>query len=291
MHDDEQIRLVLALYSRFNDYKDEEAWTLLYAPDAVVCLGGANWRGFPRYAPDQVIVTPAGQEWRGRNAIRAFMSDINRLHERWDTCHLSGNVVIAVDGDTARLDADMLFHERTRPDGPWRNGQFNRYTADLVRSCNGWLFSRWTIQPRLDVISRSMEMAAAPPLPGHGEIYKTLALYAHFLDDHDGEGWSGLFTPDATFITRGGNFAGRPAIRAAIERIWAAQPERRVVHFCTTSVVRATDNTATAETEVSQYEPSGDGAWQCLGHGRYYDRLARDGGRWLFDERRVVFPI
>ncbi len=36
MRDEEQIRLTLALYSRFNDYKDEEAWTLLYAPDAVV---------------------------------------------------------------------------------------------------------------------------------------------------------------------------------------------------------------------------------------------------------------
>ena len=36
MRDEEQIRLTLALYSRFNDYKDEEAWTLLYAPDAVI---------------------------------------------------------------------------------------------------------------------------------------------------------------------------------------------------------------------------------------------------------------
>ena len=58
MRDEEQIRLTLALYSRLNDYKDEEAWTLLYAPDAVV-------------------VARAGQEWHGRNAIRAFMRDIN----------------------------------------------------------------------------------------------------------------------------------------------------------------------------------------------------------------------
>ena len=40
MRDEEQIRLTLALYSRYNDYKDEEAWRLLYAPDAVVVARG-----------------------------------------------------------------------------------------------------------------------------------------------------------------------------------------------------------------------------------------------------------
>src|ERR1043166_4139065 len=173
MRDEEQIRLTLALYSRYNDYKDEEAWTLLYAPDAVVVARG-------------------GQEWHGRNAIRAFMRDINTRQGDRDTCHLSGNVVIALDGDTAKLDADMLFHERAVA-GSWRNTQFNRYTADLVRASTGWLFSRWAIQPRLTVTSRSAEMAAAAPLPGTGEIHKTLALYAHLLDDRDAAHWSRLF--------------------------------------------------------------------------------------------------
>src|SRR5438034_9055129 len=121
MRDEEQIRLALAHYSRFNDEKDEEAWTLLYAPDAVVCLGGQDWAGMPAYAPEDVVVTPVGQEWRGRNAIRAFIRDINILHRRWDTCHLTGNIAIAIDGDTARLDADMLFHARATADDPWRN--------------------------------------------------------------------------------------------------------------------------------------------------------------------------
>jgi hypothetical protein len=291
MRDEEQIRQTLALYSRFNDHKDEEAWTLLYAPDAVVCLGGQDWRGFPRYAPDQVVVTTAGQEWRGRNAIRAFISDINRLHNRWDTCHLSGNIVIAVDGDTARLDADMLFHERATPDDAWRNSQFNRYTADLVRCGTTWLFTRWTIQPRLDIVSRSRMMAAADPLPGRGEIYKTLALYAHLLDDRDGESWSRLFSPDARLRLPGAEHVGRLAIRASIEEGWATRPDERWLHFCTTSVVHVAGDTATAETEVSEYEPAGAGAWQCRGHGRYHDRLVHVGNRWLFQERRVEFPI
>src|ERR1043166_6426116 len=129
MRDEEQIRLTLALYSRYNDYKDEEAWTLLYAPDAVVVARG-------------------GQQWHGRNAIRAFMREINTRQGDRDTCHLSGNVVIAIDGDTAKLDADMRFHERATVESAWRNGQFNRYTAELVRSHSGWLFSRWQIEPR-----------------------------------------------------------------------------------------------------------------------------------------------
>jgi len=272
MRDEEQIRLTLALYSRYNDYKDEEAWTLLYAPDAVVVARG-------------------GQEWHGRNAIRAFMRDINTRQGDRDTCHLSGNVVIAIDGDTARLDADMLFHERPAADAPWRNGQFNRYTTDLVRSHSGWLFSRWMIQPRLTITSRSAELAAAAPLPGVGEINKTLALYAHLLDDHDSENWSKLFAPDAKFSLSSGEFIGRAAIKDAIESMWARNPERRVVHFCTTSVIRADSTTATAQTEVSEYEPAADGAWQSRGHGRYYDRLACDNDRWLIQERRVDWPI
>jgi hypothetical protein len=272
MRDDEQIRLTLALYSRYNDYKDEEAWTLLYAPDAVVVARG-------------------GQEWHGRNAIRAFMRDINTRQGDRDTCHLSGNVVIAIDGDTARLDADMLFHERASVDGPWRNSQLNRYTADLVRSHSGWLFSRWMIQPRFSIASRSAEMAAAAPLPGVAEINKTLALYAHFLDDHDSENWSKLFTPDAKFSLSSGEFVGRATIKQAVESLWAHDPDRKVVHFCTTSVIRVDSTTAEAETEVSEYEPATDGTWQSRGHGRYYDRLVSDNARWLIQERRVDWPM
>lgn len=271
MRDEEQIRLILALYSRYNDYKDEEAWTLLYAPDAV-------------------IAARAGREWHGRNAIRDFMRDINTRQGDRDTCHLSGNVVIAIDGDSAKLDADMLFHERTG-DVPWKNSQLNRYTADLVRSHSGWLFSRWAIQPRLTITSRSAEMAGAAPLPGLGEIHKTLALYAHFLDDHDADNWSKLFASDGKLILSAGEFTGRDAIKDAIQAMWARSPERRIVHFCTTSVVRANGNTATAETEISEYEPAGEGAWQSRGHGRYYDRLVRENARWLFRERRIQFPI
>jgi ketosteroid isomerase-like protein/3-phenylpropionate/cinnamic acid dioxygenase small subunit len=272
MRDEEQIRLALALYSRYNDYKDEEAWTLLYAPDAVV-------------------VARAGQEWHGRNAIRAFMRDINTRQGDRDTCHFSGNVVIAIDGDTAKLDADMLFHERASGDDAWRNSQLNRYTADLVRSHSGWLFSRWMIQPRMSVVSRSVEMAAAAPLPGSGEINKTLALYAHFLDDHDAENWSQLFAPDARFTLASGEITGRQAIKDTIESMWANNPERRIVHFCTSSVLRAEATTAAAETEISEYEAAADGTWQCRGHGRYYDQLVSSGGRWLIQERRVRFPM
>jgi uncharacterized protein (TIGR02246 family) len=272
MRDEEQIRLTLALYSRYNDYKDEEAWTLLYAPDAVVVARG-------------------GQEWHGRNAIRAFMREINTRQGDRDTCHLSGNVVIAIDGDTARLDADMLFHERASVEGSWRNSQFNRYTADLVRSHAGWLFSSWMIEPRFAVTSRSAELAAAAPLPGIGEIHKTLALYAHFLDDRDSENLSKLFAPDANFVLAGAAFAGRDAIKDGVESMWASNPEHKVAHFCTTSVVRADAASATAETEVSEYEPAADGSWQSRGHGRYYDRLVRAGGRWLIQERRVRWPL
>src|SRR5262249_54497723 len=160
-----------------------------------------------------------------------------------------------------------------------------------VHSHSGWLFSRWMIQPRFSVDSRSAELAASAPLPGGGEIARTLALYAHFLDDHDSENWSKLFVADAKFVLGGAECTGRGAIKELVESQWANHPERRIVHFCTTSVVRAESTTATAETEVSEYEPTTDGAWQSRGHGRYYDRLVRSGDRWLIQERRIKFPL
>ena len=111
------------------------------------------------------------------------------------------------------------------------------------------------------------------------------------IDDHDADNWSKLFAPDATFSLTSGSFTGRAAIKDAIQAMWSRNPERRIVHFCTTSVVRADGDAATAETEISEYEPAGEAAWQCRGHGRYHDRLVRDGARWLIQERRVQFPI
>ena len=134
-------------------------------------------------------------------------------------------------------------------------------------------------------------MAAAPPLPGQGEIHKTLALYAHFLDDRDGENWSRLFAPDAKLRLPNAELVGRAAIRGSIEHMWATRPEERRVHFCTTSIVHAAGETASAETEVAEYAPAGADDWQCCGHGRYHDRLIRVGSRWLFQERWVHFPI
>ena len=88
------------------------------------------------------------------------------------------------------------------------------------------------------------------------EIYKTIALYAHFLDDHDADNWSNLFAPDAKLSMPAGELTGRDAIKNTIRATWARDPDQRVIHFCTTSVVRANVDTATAETEVSEYRAS-----------------------------------
>ena len=204
-----------------------------------------------------MVVARGGQEWHGRNAIRAFMREINTRQGDRDTCHLSGNVVIAIEGDTAKLDADMLFHERASVEGPWRNSQLNRYTADLSRANSGnWLFSRWAIEPRLAVTSRSAEMAAAPPLSGVGEINKTLALYAHFLDDHDAENWSQFFAARCTFSLAA---ARSPAARRSRTR--SRRCGRRIPSAGSSTSARPRWSrglaTATAETEISEYEPAG----------------------------------
>jgi uncharacterized protein (TIGR02246 family) len=126
-------------------------------------------------------------------------------------------------------------------------------------------------------------------LPDELAIERTMALYAQRLDDRDVEGYIDLFHADARFISAvSGTHAGRTAIRASIESIYAHQPaERRTEHLFGKSVIVVEGDHAQATTDVVVYERIGSGAWQVFTINRHFDRFIRTASGWLFMEKRI----
>jgi uncharacterized protein (TIGR02246 family) len=120
-------------------------------------------------------------------------------------------------------------------------------------------------------------------------IRTTLAQYAQRNDARDAEGWSQLFVDDARFVTQGGEYRGRPAIRDFVEALYASRPTRRTRHMTGSPVIVVEGDTAMVESDVIFFERFDDGPWKIAGANHYSDRLARQDTGWLFQERRLSF--
>jgi 3-phenylpropionate/cinnamic acid dioxygenase small subunit len=114
-------------------------------------------------------------------------------------------------------------------------------------------------------------------------IRRTLAEYAHLLDDGRFDEWELLYTADARFHVMGRTYEGRAAARGFMEQYQGA--ENRGKHICVNSVIDVDGGRATAVTDyifITQ-------AREILSAGRYHDVLVREPDRWRFAERRIVF--
>jgi uncharacterized protein (TIGR02246 family) len=120
-------------------------------------------------------------------------------------------------------------------------------------------------------------------------IGQAQARYAQAVDDRDVEGQVDLFTDDGSYISAvTGKHAGRPAVRKAIEEIFANQPvDRRTEHLFGKSVITIEGDRAQMTTDVVVYERFGEGPWQLFCINRHTDQLVRWGDTWLFQEKRV----
>ena len=84
----------------------------------------------------------------------------------------------------------------------------------------------------------------------------------------------------------GRTYEGRDAIKGFIEK--AQPPEQRGKHVAINPLIDVDGDTATARTDYVFVGRTADGL-AVTSAGRYHDRLVRDGGRWRFAERRIVF--
>lgn len=124
------------------------------------------------------------------------------------------------------------------------------------------------------------------PVTDEEAIRRTLALYCQFCDDGRFEEWGELFVDDARYRVMGRTHEGRAAIRAFIEK--GQPPEKRGKHVCANPFIEVDGDTAQARTDYV-FVARGEDGLTITSAGRYHDRFVRDGHRWRFAERRVVF--
>jgi len=120
------------------------------------------------------------------------------------------------------------------------------------------------------------------------QIRRILAAYCQACDDGRFDDLAALFAEDSTFEVMGGTYAGRDAIRGFIAA--GQPPERRGRHMCANSLVDIdpSGSTATGSTDYIFVARTPEGL-QITSAGRYHDTFVRDGDRWRFSSRRIVF--
>ena len=111
------------------------------------------------------------------------------------------------------------------------------------------------------------------------------ARYARLADDHDYEGWSDLFCPDALFAFGSEEVRGREEIRQ-----WLADRFGALTAFHSIVNVHAVPETAdrmAVSADFAFHRREG-ASWVLAMVGRYEDVVVRDDGVWRFLEHRIV---
>jgi len=125
----EGVRRLIALYCQLLDDQRDAEWLSLFRDDAVWVLGT--------------------REFRGRSAIRAYIENLRRERPAWRSKHLCTNVVLELNGSTARVTSDLAMLSRTG-DEPWRVASLGRYVDQVVQASNAgaWQFA----ERRLEIL-------------------------------------------------------------------------------------------------------------------------------------------
>ena len=119
-------------------------------------------------------------------------------------------------------------------------------------------------------------------------IRRTLAQYCQYCDDGRFDDLADLFAKDAVYRVMDQTHEGREQIKAFMAK--AQPPERRGKHVCGGSLIEidVSGEQARAFTDYVFVAPADEGL-NVTSVGRYHDRFVKDGDRWLFAERAIVF--
>ncbi|MFU8814614.1 MAG: nuclear transport factor 2 family protein [Pseudomonadales bacterium] len=124
-------------------------------------------------------------------------------------------------------------------------------------------------------------------------IEQLLNRYCHKLDQGDVEAVVGLFAADAVLIPEyegSGEHAGRDAIRAWYTNYGrtVGGATRGLRHKISTVAIEVTGDRATSACYLDADSLDARTGQRSLAGGRYLDRLVRQDGVWLLQERRIV---
>lgn len=132
LEDEREIARVLALYGRYADAGDHDAFVELFTEDAVIELAGGTPSGAHGDNPT----------WVGRDRIREYIDDPSMHMKIEGRCmHLPVlNLTVDVDGDAARADSCSLVLLCDDAGTSIYGAGFTRW--ELVRTPVGWRISR-----------------------------------------------------------------------------------------------------------------------------------------------------
>lgn len=119
-------------------------------------------------------------------------------------------------------------------------------------------------------------------------IRELLAVYCFMLDGGQHQEMANLFTEHGVWDTAFGTGTGRAGIVAQLQKIAALAPDPRPrrAHLTTNIVIELNGDAATVRSNWTVIENSAAGPRISSG-GEYRDRLVRQGGRWLFEYRKI----
>ena len=122
-------------------------------------------------------------------------------------------------------------------------------------------------------------------------IRRAILQYTQAHDIYDTEALLQVWAEDGVFITTNGQYQGHQSIREFNEgRRARAVPEVQNRLLAGDPLITIDGSTAEALTSVIGLRRSGEGPWSISFFAQWADRLAQRGERWLFTERRVVYP-
>jgi ketosteroid isomerase-like protein len=122
-------------------------------------------------------------------------------------------------------------------------------------------------------------------------LHELYSRYAYAFDGADGEAWSALFAPDATFVLPDGTpVTGTAALRDFV--IARADEAPGMRHLMANILLEEDGDDARGRAYFLAFRLGGDGRFRLRNFGRYEDEFVRaNGGGWLFRSRRVVAEL
>jgi hypothetical protein len=122
-------------------------------------------------------------------------------------------------------------------------------------------------------------------------IRRAILQYTQAHDVYDTEGLVQVWAEDGVFITTNGEYRGHQSIREFHEgRRARAVPEIQNRLLAADPLITVNGTTAEALTSVIGLRRTGDEPWSLTFFAQWADKFAERGDRWLFIERRVLYP-
>jgi len=116
-------------------------------------------------------------------------------------------------------------------------------------------------------------------------IRNLIASYAHATDDGDGEALAALFVEGGGLESLGLSITGSDKLTALIKGIYHAN----LKHLQLNTVITVDGARASAVSDLVVQAMVPDAGWQTMAQGRYHDEMTRQGERWQFTKRLIVW--